>query len=146
MRRLAALAVALVLIGAAAAGEQVRLLIVDETKTLEESVRLEALARGLRASGVFQVQAMLKLPTEPWQGEPFHFVLVLPAHSRFAWLCAPGPVQYLPEPLQRPYHGLAQGVHQAFAGRREVRGPGDDLWPFLLSGYLQHFGVLHGGM
>ncbi|MFH1610237.1 MAG: hypothetical protein ABID40_06390 [Candidatus Bipolaricaulota bacterium] len=143
-RRLVGVVFMLALVGAMAIGQEVRLLIVDQTGTVEESVRLEALARGLRATGVFKVRATLSLPAESWQDEPFLFVLVLPSQGRFAWLCTPGPVQYLPEPLQLAYAGLVQGIEQAFAGIRQVRGSGDDLYPFLLSLYLQSLGVLVG--
>ncbi len=125
---------------------QVRLLLVDRTETVEESLRLEALARGLKASEVFEVRAVLQWPTEKWDGEPFHFVLVLPPASPFAWLCAPGPVEYLPEGLQLAQHGLVQAVVQAFDGGRIVAGLGDDLYPWLLTIHLAHLGyIVEGG-
>lgn len=144
MRRLLFVAMALMLVSAIGAGQQVRLLIVDETVTMEESLRIQALARGLRASGVFAVKAMLALPAEPWEDDPFLFILVFPAQGPYVWLCSPGPVQYLPDPLPLVYYGLVDGVAQAFGGTRQVRGSGDDLYPFLLSLYLQRLGLLVG--
>lgn len=143
--RLAMMAAVIALAGLLAAGQQVRLLVVDETTTVEESLRIQALARGLRESRVFEVKAMLTLPITPWEGERFLFVLVFPARGPFVWLLSPGPVQYLPEPLPIVYRSLVDAVAQAFAGERIVRGSGDDLYPFLLSIHLQRLGLLVGG-
>lgn len=145
MRKAALWAVSLALAVLMGTGQPVRLLIVDETTTVEESLRIQALARGLRASGVFTVKAALALPTEPWEDEPFLFILIFPAEGPFVWLLSPGPVQYLPEPLPLVYRGLVDGVAQAFAGGHVVRGSGDDLYPFLLSIHLQRQGLLVGG-
>lgn len=144
VKRLVGTACLVALIGALAIGQTARLLIVDETRTIEESLRIQALVGGLRASGVFIVKAMLELPTEPWEDEPFLFVLVFPAQGPYAWLLSPGPAQYLPDPLPLVYSGLVDGVVQAFGGAREVRGSGDDLYPFLLAIYLQRLGFLVG--
>jgi len=88
-------------------------------------------------------RAMLSLPTEPWSDEPFLFVLVFPAQGPYAWLCTPGP-QYLPDPLPVVHAALVEGIAQAFGQAREVRGSGDDLYPLLLSIYLQRLGLLVG--
>ena len=144
MRRLAWIVVGVALAVGMAAGQQVRVLIVDETTTIEESLRVQALARALRATEVFVVKAMLSLPTERWRDEPFLFALVFPAQSLYVWLLSPGPVQYLPDPLPLVYFGLVEGITQAFDGSRQVRGSGDDLYPFLLSLQLQRRGLLVG--
>lgn len=144
VRRLASVALVMVLVGLIGVGEQVRLLVVDGTTTMEESLRIQALVRALRATGFFTVKAMLSLPTEPWEGEPFLFILVFPAQGPFVWLLSPGPVQYLPDPLPLVYGGLVDGVVQAFGGARQVRGPGDDLYVFLLSIRFQRLGLLVG--
>lgn len=88
-------------------------------------------------------RAMLSLPTEPWSDEPFLFVLIFPGQGPYVWLCTPGP-QYLPDPLPVVYAALVEGIAQAFGQAREVRGSGDDLYPFLLSIYLQRLGLLVG--
>jgi len=144
VRSLALVGLALVLTGLVTVGGPVRLLVVDETTTVEESLRIQALVRGLRASGVFTVKAALALPTEPWEEEPFLFILVFPAQGPYVWFLSPAPVQYLPEPLPQVYAGLVEGVAQAFGGARQVRGSGDDLYPFLLSLRFQRLGLLVG--
>lgn len=144
MRRVGLAAVVVALIGLGVVGQQVRLLIVDATTTMEESLRIQALVRGLKNTGVFVVRAMTALPTERWEEEPFLFALVFPAQGPYVWLLSPGPVQYLPDPLPLIYNGLVDGVGQAFGGARVVRGSGDDLYPFLLSLHLQRLGLLVG--
>ncbi|MCX7750077.1 MAG: hypothetical protein N2320_00645 [Candidatus Bipolaricaulota bacterium] len=143
MKKLA-FAVALAL-AVAASAQPVRLLVVDETETVEESLRIQALARALRATEVFAVKAVRALPAEPWAGEPFLFVLLFPARGPYVWLLSPAPVGYLPDPLPLVYAGLVEGVTQAFGGARQVRGSGDDVYAFLLSLHLLRLGVLVGG-
>ncbi len=121
-----------------------RLLVVDQTDTMEESLRIVAFVRAVRATGFFTVKALPRLPTEPWADEPFLFVIVIPAQSRYIWFCTPAPVQYLPDPLPEAYRGLVEGLVQAFEGRREVRGSSDDLYVFFLSVYLQRLQLLVG--
>lgn len=96
-RLLLALAVASAM--CAVATGQVRLLIVDETETIEESMRIEVLARRLVATGAFVVRATQTMPTAPWNGGEFDLVLVIPARSRFVWLCAPVVVPVQPPRL-----------------------------------------------
>ncbi|QAA77117.1 MAG: hypothetical protein BIP78_1351 [Candidatus Bipolaricaulis sibiricus] len=145
MRLVVALMAVLCLWGASAVGQTVlRVLIVDQTDTMEESLRILAFARALRATGLVTLKAVTQLPDAPWAEEPFLVVIVIPAQSRFIWLCTPAPVGYLPDPLPEAYRGLADGLTQAFDGQREVRGSGDDLYVFFLSLHLQRRGVLVG--
>lgn len=138
-RLLLALAVASAM--CAVAIGQVRLLIVDETETIEESMRIEVLARRLVATGAFVVRATQTMPTAPWDGGEFDLVLVIPARSRFVWLCAP-----LAAPVQPPagLPSLPDVLELAFGGTREVRTPADDLYPLLLSSFFARIGVLDG--
>lgn len=120
---------------------QVRLLIVDETETIEESMRIEVLARRLVATGAFVVRATQTMPTAPWDGGEFDLVLVIPTQSRFVWLCAP-----LAAPVQPPagLPSLPDVLELAFGGTREVHTPADDLYPLLLSSFFMRIGVFGG--
>jgi hypothetical protein len=132
---------ALTVVGGMLALGQVRLLIVDETETIEESMRIEVLARRLVATGAFVVRATQTMPTAPWDRGEFDLVLVIPARSRFVWLCAP-----LRAPVQPPagLPSLPDVLELAFGGTREVRTPADDLYPLLLSSFFARIGVLDG--
>jgi len=123
---------------------QFRMLFVLETQSLEELVRLEALARALVRTGEVKLHALPQVPSEPWQEEPFQLVLVVPAQGRFLWLCTPAPASWLPEPLAEAYGELVEAIETAFEGRRTVRGLEDDLYPWLLAARLARLGVLEG--
>ncbi len=143
MRSVAVILLAVAGLALSCIGE-VRLLIIDQTETIEESIRLEALARGLWASEAFLVRTLLSWPEEPWDEEPFHLVLALPSEGGVAWLCSPGPVSALPEGLQLAYEGLADGVDLAFEGKRSVRGLGESLQAWRMAISLHRLGYLIG--
>ncbi len=141
IRRVLVLAVLLVCVSVLALS-QVRLLIIDRTETMEESLRLEALARSLTATRQFEIRAMATWPRERWEQEPFHLVLYLPREGTRAWLCAPGPSRYLPPGLQEAQVALVSAVEEAFQGKRLVTGMEQDLYPWLLAVYLSHLKYL----
>lgn len=123
---------------------QIRVLLIDETQTLEESLRLLAAVRALRATGAFSFHALSAFPTAPWTGEPFSVAIHIPAQGRYIWFCAPWPESLLPPGFQEALRGLRAAFAQAFAPLREVRGPGDDLYPLLLTLFLAHRGYMGG--
>lgn len=142
MRRWAVLTAVLVL--ALPTLAQIRVLVIDETQTLEESLRLLAVVRALRATGAFSFSALSAFPKEPWNDEPFHVVIHIPAQGRYLWLCSPWPEALLPRELREALSGLRTAFAQAFAPLREVRGPGDDLYPLLLTLFLVSQGYIGG--
>jgi len=144
MKRVLLLGVVLALLSLPV-GAQVRLLIIDETVTVEESLRLEGLARGLRATEMVEARALMEWPTERWTDAPFHFVLYLPTEGPWAWLCAPGPKRLLPEELAGAYTALAEGIAEAFHEQRTLVGMEEDLYAWVLSAYLTHQGYLVEG-
>lgn len=121
---------------------QIRVLVVDESQTLEESLRLLAIVRNLKATGVFSFQALSSFPTEPWKGEPFQVVVYIPAHGPYIWFCSPWPESALPEGFRVALMHLRAAFSQAFSGLREVRGPGEDLYPIFLSFLLASRGYM----
>lgn len=118
---------------------QLRVFIIDQSTTLEESLRLLYLVRSLKPQG-FSFTASTAFPAEPWKGEPFLFVIHIPAQGPYLWFCPPGPETLLPEPLREAAKGLKAALVQAFLGVREVRGPAEDLYPWLLSLYFARLG------
>ena len=145
MRKALALVVTLLALGWGSLGQQtLRLLIVDQTGTMEESLRILAFVRAVRATGLVTVKALAGFPTEPWTEEPFLFAIVIPPQTELIWFCTPAPVNYLPNPLPEAYNALAGGLVQAFEGRRQVRGSHEDVYVLFLSGYLQRLNYLVG--
>lgn len=143
MRKLALLLAVLTLVLPGLA--QIRVLVVDETGSLEESLRLLAAVRALKASGAFSFQALSKFPTEPWTGLPFQAVIYLPSQSPYIWLSVPWPESRLPREFRLAISALRQAFSQAFLSLREVRGPEEDLYPWLLSIFFFSRGYLGGG-
>lgn len=123
---------------------QIRVLVIDESQTLQESLRLLAVVRALKASGAFSFQALSQFPAQPWSGEPFQAVVYIPAEGPFIWLCSPWPGGALPEGLRSALAHLRGALAQAFAPAREVRGPDDDLYPLFLAVVLASRGYLGG--
>lgn len=141
MRKLAVLAAVLALSLSGLA--QIRVLLVDETQTLAESLRLLAAVRALKATGAFSFQALPHFPTQPWTGEPFHVVVYIPAQGPYIWFCSP-PLKILPQPLAEGLGRLRATLAWTFASLREVRGPGEDLYPLLLTVFLASRGYMGG--
>ncbi len=123
---------------------QIRVLVVDESQTLEESLRLLAMVRNLKATGAFSFQALPSFPSEPWNGEPFQVVVYIPARGPYIWFCSPWPGSALPESFRLALAHLRAAFSQAFWGRREVRGPGEDFYPLFLSFLLASRGYMGG--
>jgi len=123
---------------------QVRFLIVDQTQTIEESMRLEALARTLLASGNSQLAAVTEPPGGPHPKGPFQFVVIVPERGSWVWVCTPTLPNKLPPALQTALQGLEQLVEQVFQGERRARDPGEDLYPALWSAYFLKVGILEG--
>ncbi len=123
---------------------QVRVFIVDESTTFEESLRLLAVVRALKATGFFAFQAVQKFPAEPWEGEPFQVAVYLPAKVPYIWFCSPWPETGLPEEFRLALAGLREAFTQAFFSLREVRGPEKDLYPLFLTFSLASLGYLGG--
>jgi hypothetical protein len=123
---------------------QIRVLVVDESQTLEESLRLLAVVRALKATFAFSFQALSAFPTKPWTGEPFQVVIYIPAHGPYIWFCSPWPESSLPEGFRTALGQLRTAFSQAFSALREVRGPGEDFYPVFLSLLLSSRGFMGG--
>ena len=131
----------LVMIGVQVIG-QIRVLFIDETQTFETSLRLEVLARRLKASGMFVISAQLSIPEKPWEGEAYQCAVIVPDELPFIWLCSAGTDAVLPISLQQAKQALTEAIIAAFQGLRVVLGVDDDFFAFLWSAHLLRLGVL----
>lgn len=133
-----------------------RVLLVDGTKTLNSTMRVVALAGGIRQSGAAELTVIfadglgpfdIPLREEPLPAVPFDLIIIVPrgiddgTASRI-WLLVAGNPQADPAAAQA-IERLAQGIARAFAGLGEAVGPLDDLWAaltasvFVREGWLQ---------
>lgn len=142
MRRGLTLALTLA-VGLTALG-QIRALLINQSGTLEESLRLLAVVRTLKATGFFSFRAVSDLPLVRWTEEPFQVIIHIPAQGPYIWFCHPWPESLLPEGFRLALKALREAFAQAFSSLREVRGPQDDLYPLLLTLSLASLGYLGG--
>jgi len=126
-----------------AAGPQAKVLIVDLTQTVMESMQLEVLARALLATGNFQLAAVTEPPNGPHPRGPFQFVVIVPERGAGGGMY-PHPAGETAPGLQAALQGLEEAVRLVFRGERRPVDPGVDLYPALWSAYFLKVGILEG--
>jgi len=120
---------------------QARVLIVDQTQTIDESMRLEGLARLLLAGGT-QVKASLGWPGGAPE-ERYEVVLVVPKERPVIWFCVPT-LNEVPTPLRPFLSQLRSAVSRVYGGMRALKAPEDDPLAYLLSWILLYTGLFGG--
>ena len=129
------------------AAPSVKVLIIDQTQGLMESMQVGVLARVLRTSTDFEVQIVgtTQVPEGPLPQGPFQLAIIVPAQAKWVWVCTPGFPQDLTPQLQMVLGILDKAVEQVFRGERRALDPADDLYALGWSAYFLKIGVL-GGM
>jgi len=127
--------------------QKLDVLIIDETKTLEESFCVELLARVMVASGLFALDARFDIPLGPNpSGKRFDLILIIPEKIPQIWLITTDIPLKLPEPLQRALLRIkeiaAQIYTSSFCARRKAVDMADDLAPALYAAILLRGGWL----
>ncbi len=142
------LVVATALMASAQAGaEPIRVLVVDETKTFNSTMRVAGLVGALRAVGVFEVGVTLGDVTTnyddplagrlPEAGEgPYDLIVILPrglddGSISHIWIVSAG-LSDLPPAVTAALGVLAGTVELVFAEIAEAIDVSEDLWPCLL--------------
>lgn len=137
--------------------EAVRLLVVDETKTLLSTMRVGGIVGILKASGQFVVDVRFADVESSWDDplagetrgsdlEPYDLLLVIPrgiddGSADWIWVLSDGPM-LLPPHVSGGIDLIAQIVSQVFEGNVRPTGVYDDL----LLGFLYEFYVMEGWM
>jgi len=143
MRRIGCAVVLIVLMAVSGLGaEPARLMIVDQTSGLVESMQVEVLARVLLASQAFTIKAAMGSPDDVHTDEPFDFVIIVPHGEPRVWICMPGLPGTLDEETRNALAVLNASIIQVFAGERQPLGPADDLYPFFWSAAFLRRGIL----
>lgn len=146
--RLTLLSAALVLVASCEAFAQpLETLIIDETKTLEESFCVELLARAMVASGLFALEARFDIPLGPNpSGKRFDLIVIIPEKISQTWLITADIPVKLPEPLQRALLLIkdiaAQIYTGSFCAKRKAVDISDDLAAALYAAILLRGGWL----
>jgi len=134
---------------AAASGEllqppdaPVRLLIVDETHSIQSSLQIAQFARAINASGLFELDAMAQMPAgQDIAFAPYHFVLVLPERIDQVWIVTTDFPSNLRAEIKCAYEvleGLAETIYQneQALDPRLVAGAGDGIFPAIIPGVM----------
>lgn len=139
------------------AGEAVRLLVVDETKTLLSTMRVGGIVGVLKGSGLFHVDVIFADVESSWDEplagkepepdvEPYDLVLIIPRgidDGSIDWICTlSGDPRLLPSHVSAGIDLIAHVVSQALEGRARPIGVHDDL----LLGFLYEVYLMKGWM
>ena len=126
----------------------VRLLIVDETHSIQSSLQIAQFARAINASGLFEIDAMAQMPAgKNMASASYHFVLVLPERIDQVWIVTTDFPSNLRAAIKRAYEvleGLAETIYQneQALDPRLVADVGDGIFPALIPGVLAANGWL----
>jgi len=120
----------------------VRLLIVDETHSIQSSLQIAQFARAINASGLFELDAIAQMPSgDNVATASYHFILVLPERIDQVWIVTTDFPSKLRADTRRAYEvleRLAQSIYenQQALDRRLVAGVGDGIFPAIIPGVL----------
>jgi len=132
----------------------VRVLVIDETKTFQESLQVNALAGLLKGNPTFEVAAKLAEVASPLdlplQHETlettFDLVVLVPldlGRGKTVWLFGRPYFEQKEPQVAQAAQALRGMLSQVFAPQgAAVRGVGDDLFPAIVAGYFLKHGWL----
>lgn len=153
-RKLAVMMLVFVLaIGGIAAGTfggtdtPVRLLVIDETHSVQSSLQIELFARALIGTGEFRIHALTDIPADRNPGAPYDLVVIVPSIVDQLWIVTPDLPSRLPLSLAGAIQVVGSIAERIYEGdrsldRRAVVGVADDLFPAVYSGFLVRNGWL----
>ncbi len=148
MKRVWVLVLFALSLGGEVSAQSLETLIIDETKTLEESVCVEVLARAMVASGLFALEARFDIPlgSNP-PGKQYDLIVIIPEQIRQLWLITADVPARLPELFQRALLFVKESAGQIYSGTsscaaRRAVDVADDLAPALYATVLAQNGWL----
>lgn len=129
--------------GAGADTAKVNLLIIDETRTFEDSMRVEIAARLILQTGLFKLSSMLEVPLELNPNEKkYDLILMIPRRIKQVWIITSDIPARLPERLQEAVEALTDAASQIFNPGREVVDVSQDLAPAIWGALFLNYGWL----
>jgi hypothetical protein len=148
MKRVWVLVLLALSLGGGAFAQPLETLIIDETKTLEESVCVEVLARAMVVSGLFILEARFDIPLglNP-SGKQYDLIVIIPEGIQQLWLVTVDVPTRLPEPFRRALLSIKESATHIFYGTgscaaRRAVDIADDLAPALYATVLAQNGWL----
>jgi|LZCG01.1.fsa_nt_gb hypothetical protein len=134
-------------LGDTAPSEQVRLLVIDETHSIQSSLQIELFAKTLVGAGTFRIHALTEIPTEKNTEDPYDIVVIVPSIVEQVWIVTPDVPSRLTPTLVQALHVVESITDKMYEGEhtldpRAVVGVTDDLFPAVYSGFLVQNGWL----
>lgn len=106
--------------GAAAADAPVQTLVVDETHSIAGVMRLQAFARGLTETGLYQLQGVSALSVEaPPPDPPYELIFVIPAEIHQVWILTADQPRELTPRLRRAHERAKAIAARVYSERSE---------------------------
>ena len=156
-QRIGTATVALVLFVALAGGvlgnevpglELARLLIIDETHSIQSSLQVAQFARVLKETGLFKIDAMTTIPVEGnSSGQAYDLAVIIPEKLGQIWIVTVDIPERLSIPVQAAFQVVKEIASRFYEGdqsldARAVADVTEDLFPAIYGGLLAKNGWL----
>ena len=156
-QRIGTATVALILLVALAGGvlsneapgtEPVKLLIIDETRSIQSSLQIAQFARALKETGLFEIDAMTTIPVDGnLSGQSYDLAVIVPEKLSQVWIVTADLPERLSIPVQTAFQVLKGITSRVYEGdqsldARTVADVTEDLFPAIYGGLLAQNGWL----
>jgi len=128
--------------------ESVRLLIIDETHSIQSSLQVAQFARALKETGLFEIDAMTTIPVDGnLSGKTYDLAVIVPEKLSQLWIVTADLPERLSIPVQAAFQGVKEIASRVYEGERslDARAVADvteDLFPAIYGGLLAKNGWL----
>jgi len=128
--------------------EQVRLLIIDETHSIQSSLQIGQFARELKETGLFEIDAMTTIPVDGnLSGQAYDLAVIVPEKLSQVWIVTADLLDKLSIPVQIAFQIVQELASRVYEGdqpldARAVADVTEDLFPAIYGGLLAKNGWL----
>ena len=135
-------------LGDVPSSEPVRLLIIDETRSIQSSLQIAQFARTLKEMGLFEIDAMTTIPVEGnMSGQAYDLAVIVPEKLNQVWIVTADLPERLSTPVQAAFQVLKEIASRIYEGDRSldarvVADVTEDLFPAIYGGLLAKNGWL----
>ena len=128
--------------------EPVRLLIIDETHSIQSSLQVAQFARALKETGLFEIDAMTTIPVDGnLSGQAYDLAVIVPGRLSQLWVVTADLPEQLSIPVQAAFQVVKEIAARVYEGERslDARAVADvteDLFSAIYGGLLAQNGWL----
>lgn len=126
----------------------VRLLVIDETRSIQSSLQIGQFARALKETGLFNIDAMTDIPMDRNSSGPaYDLAIIVPGGLSQIWIVTPDLPTLLSPSVQIAFQVLKDIASRVYEGEsaldaRSVVDVTEDLFPAIYGGLLAQNGWL----